>query len=167
MLDDLAVVIEAEDVDSGVVLIARPGLVAMEDDVFILRDRALERDSLARILPRHPLEVRDEGRRAIADPRVVLGVGGADIPLDRFARLRLVEHQVVERHRVPLVLGLLRHPNTSQSLGIHPLGKWSSGQPRRRGRSQPMTMPIRRASVPIQATRMLTRQNSRRTSTDS
>jgi hypothetical protein len=47
VLDDLAVAVEAEDVDSRVVLATGPALVAVQDDEVALGDRALELDALA------------------------------------------------------------------------------------------------------------------------
>ena len=68
-------------------------------------DHPMELDELAGVLGGHPLEVLDEGLSPVADVRVVLPVLGADVPLDGLGRSALVEHQVVERDRVPLVPG--------------------------------------------------------------
>ena len=103
MLDDLAVGVDAEDVDAGVVVVAGPALVAMEDDEVAFGDRTLELDALARILARHLLEVVDERLLAVGDVRVVLDVLGARVALDRLARTAVVEHQLVERPGVALV----------------------------------------------------------------
>ncbi len=99
----------------GVVLVAGPLLVAMQDDEVAFRDRALEVNALAGILPRHPLEVRDEGGLAVGDVRVVLDIVVARIAADGLRRLALVEHQVVERDdglpccaRAGLPCGVLR-----------------------------------------------------------
>ena len=87
MLDDLAVVVEPEDVDAGVLVVAGPGLVAVQDDEVALGDHPLELDSLARVLRRHPLEVVDERLLAVADLRVVLDVLGTGVALDGLARV--------------------------------------------------------------------------------
>ena len=52
MLDDLAVLVEAEDVDARVLLVARPGLTAVQDDIVALRECSFELDALARVLTR-------------------------------------------------------------------------------------------------------------------
>src|SRR5688572_14462342 len=102
MLDDLAVLVEAEDVDTGELLVARPRLVAVEGHEVAVGQRSLELHPLAGILERHPLEVRDERLLSVLDVRVVLDVVVADVALDRLCRAGPVEHEVVER------LGVLR-----------------------------------------------------------
>ena len=54
MLSYLAVCIEVEDVDASVVVVAWPRLVAVQHDVFALRDGALEVKGLAGVLGYHP-----------------------------------------------------------------------------------------------------------------
>ena len=49
MLDDLAVVVQAEDVDPGPVAVTRPLLVAVENDVVALGDGPLEVDALVNL----------------------------------------------------------------------------------------------------------------------
>lgn len=99
MLDDPVRVVEAEDVDAGVVIVARPMLVAVQHDQVTLDDRALDLDALAGVLRGHPIEVVDERLLAVGDVRVVLRVGVAGEPLDRLPRQASVEHQVVELDR--------------------------------------------------------------------
>ena len=60
MLDDPAVVGQAENVDAGVILVAGPVLEAMQDDVVSLGEDAFELDALAGVLARHAPEVVDE-----------------------------------------------------------------------------------------------------------
>jgi len=79
VLDDPAVVVEAEDVDPGVVLVAGSVLEAVQHDEVSLGDGALELDALSRVLGRHALEVVDERLLPVADVRVVLGVMTADV----------------------------------------------------------------------------------------
>src|SRR3954451_11277371 len=50
VLDDLAVGVEAEDVDAGVVVVAGPGLMAVQDDMVTLGNRANEPHPLARVV---------------------------------------------------------------------------------------------------------------------
>jgi hypothetical protein len=77
VLDDLAVAVEAEDVDARVILVAGPVLVAVEDRKVALGYSALELDPLCGVLGGHALEVVDEGLLAVRDVRVVLDV---DVP---------------------------------------------------------------------------------------
>ncbi len=57
MLDYLAFIIQAEDVDARPVVVAPPLLVAMQDYIIAFSEDALELDALARIVFRHPLEI--------------------------------------------------------------------------------------------------------------
>ena len=104
MLDDPAIVVEAEDVDSGPVPIPGPLLVAMQDDEIVLGDRPFEVHPFARIIPRHTLEVLDERFLAIGHFRVVLYVDVSGLLLDGLRWLTPVEHQVVEGHDGFLVI---------------------------------------------------------------
>ena len=104
MLDDFAVVVKTEYVDSGIVPIARPRLVAVENDIVAFGDDALERDVLARVFARHSFEVIDEGLFSVADVRVVLDVDVAGVALDGFAGAAVIEHERIEALRVLLVL---------------------------------------------------------------
>lgn len=67
MLDDPAVVIEAEDVDAGPVPVAGPLLPAVENDVVSLGNHAFEVNPLAWILARQALELLDERVLAVGD----------------------------------------------------------------------------------------------------
>lgn len=102
MLDDLAVLVEAEDVDACpvLVLVSGPHLVTMENDAVALCDRAFEVHAFARLRLGHALEIVDKGLLPICDVRVVLGVGVPHIALHRFRWLALIKHQIIERHRV-------------------------------------------------------------------
>ena len=70
MLDNFPHFIETENVDSRVVFIPRPCLMAMQDDVVSFCDHALELDPLAGVLTSHAVEVFDKGGFAIgaSDP---------------------------------------------------------------------------------------------------
>jgi hypothetical protein len=46
VFDDLAVAVETENVDSGVVMVVRPGLVAVEHDVVVLGEGRMSRSLL-------------------------------------------------------------------------------------------------------------------------
>ena len=104
MFDNLPVVVESEDVDPCVVMIAGPGLMAVKDHVVIFGDRPDEFDVLSGVLRCHALEVVDECLLSITDFGIVLDVFISREPLDSFGRAVLVEHHVVEGHGVALVL---------------------------------------------------------------
>lgn len=70
--------VEAEDIDAGVLLVG-PGLVAVQDGVVAVGEGALVLNAFARVLGGHALEVVDERLLAVADVRVVLDVGVADV----------------------------------------------------------------------------------------
>src|SRR5260221_14130955 len=81
MLDDLARLGQAEDVDPGIILVPRPMLEAVKDHVIALGQDAPELDALAGIFARHAFEIVDEGLLAVAHAGVVLdvvvaGIGG-------------------------------------------------------------------------------------------
>ena len=66
--------------------------------------------SFAGILALHSEEVVDERLLAITDGRIVLRIGISGELLDRFGRLTLIEHEVVEGLRIALVaFSLIRH----------------------------------------------------------
>ena len=109
MLDNLAVVIEAEYVDAGVVLISRPLLMAMQHHVITFRHRANEMGNLARVRVAHPLEILNEGLLAVGNMRVVLDVLVTDVSFYGLTRLALIEHQVVEGLRISFVLLGIAH----------------------------------------------------------
>ena len=75
----------------------------MQDDVVPLREYSLEVNALARVFPRHLVEVRDERLLAVRHLWVVLDVAVAPVLLHRLRGLALVERQVVEGGDVPLV----------------------------------------------------------------
>ena len=110
MLDDLAICIETQDVDACPMLVARPFLITMQDNVVIFGDDVLEMHLLARIFLRHPLKVRDERLLAIGHVWIVLVVDVADKFAHRLGWLALVEHRVIEASSVLLVaLELVGH----------------------------------------------------------
>ena len=67
MLDDLAVVVDAEDVDASPVGVAGPLLITVQHDELPFRDRALELDALAGIVARGIFEIIDETLLAVGD----------------------------------------------------------------------------------------------------
>ena len=110
MLNDSAVLIEPEDVDSGPVAIAGPFLVAMQHHEVALSDDTLEMNTLAGVLPRHSLEVLDERIFAVGHFGVVLSVFLACVLFDGLGWTTLIEHQIVEHGHCALVsLALLTH----------------------------------------------------------
>jgi len=86
VLNDLAVLVEPEDVNPGVVTVTRPDLVAMQHDVVALGQGALDLDVLAGVLRGHAFEVVDEGLLAVANKRVVLSVDFVGVGGDRLGR---------------------------------------------------------------------------------
>jgi hypothetical protein len=103
VLHDLALIIEAEDVDSGPQMITGPILATMKDHVIAFGDHPFEFHSLAGVIASGFLEICDEPFFAISDTRIVLDVLLSRIPLDRLPRATLIEHKVVESHHVLLV----------------------------------------------------------------
>jgi hypothetical protein len=82
VLHYFAVIVEPEDINPGPIAIIRLLLMAMQDDVITFGNHSLECNVLARILPRHPLEVGDESLLAVCHSRIMLNIDIADIPLD-------------------------------------------------------------------------------------
>lgn len=103
MFDDLPGRCEPEDVDAGVVMVARPMLQAMQDDKVALGDHTMDCHVLARPFTGHALEICDEPVDAVRHMRIVLDIDVADITLDRLAGATLVEHQFIEGDDVGLV----------------------------------------------------------------
>ena len=103
MLDDLAVVVEPEDVDAGIVVIARPVLEAVEHDEVTLGDGSLYLYPFARPLARHALEVVDEALLARGDMRVVLDIFAPNKALYGTPWIAVVEHLLVEGDHIRLV----------------------------------------------------------------
>ena len=96
MLDDLALVIDPKDINPRPIAIPGPPLVAVQHNEVIVGQDSPEFDAFAGVLPSHTFEVFDERDLSVGDDRVVLRVAGANVPPNRFGRLALVEHQVVE-----------------------------------------------------------------------
>lgn len=86
MLDYLAFIIQAEDVDARPVIVAQPLRVAMQDYIIPFSEDALKLDALARIFFRHPLEIFDESLLPVGYRWVVLDVHVPDIFLDGLLR---------------------------------------------------------------------------------
>jgi hypothetical protein len=104
VLYNLAVVVEAKDVDPRIFMIAWPHLVTVEHDEIAFCDSSLEVNRFPWVFRVHPLEVLDERFLSISNFGIVLDVDVTGIFLDGFAGLALIEHQVVERLRIPFVL---------------------------------------------------------------
>jgi hypothetical protein len=116
MLDDLADVVEPEDINSSPIAVAWPLLMAMQDNVVILGNRPLEVDAFSRVFLGHPRKVLDERLFAVGDVWIMLNVHIADVPLDRFGRLTSVEHQIIERHHgLFVLLKSIRHRQASKA----------------------------------------------------
>jgi hypothetical protein len=58
VLDNFPIAVESKDIDSRVVLLTWPLLVAVQDDVVTISECPFEVDSLARVLGGHPLAAR-------------------------------------------------------------------------------------------------------------
>ena len=97
MLNDIAAIIEPKDVDSRIVVVARPLLMAMQNDVISHSECSLERHLFAGIFGCYSLEVFDECFFAVSDLWVVLNVLSANELVDRIPRFAPVEHQVIKR----------------------------------------------------------------------
>ena len=104
MPDDLAVVVQAEDVHSSPIGAAWPPLITVQDRMISFGNHALKLDVLAGVLTRHAFKVFNEGLFSVSDHRVVLDVLVTDVALDCLGRLALIEHQIVKRPHCVLVL---------------------------------------------------------------
>jgi len=124
MLDDFAVAIEAEDINSSVLEPFGPDLVAMQNHQIAFRDGAFYIDPLARVFTGHAFEIIDEGFFACPDVRIVLDVVVADEVLYRTPRLARVEHQFVKNDGISPVGIQIRHSISSlkdgRGLSLHP-----------------------------------------------
>ena len=96
MLNDLAILIEAEDIDPGPIVVAGPLLVTVQHNVISLCNDSFELHAFPRVLQRHAGKVLDERFLAVRYCGVVLDVQISSILLDGLLRLALIEHQVVE-----------------------------------------------------------------------
>jgi hypothetical protein len=92
VLDDLPVLVETENINPSIVVIARPLLMTVEYHPVSLRYRPFEMYFLARIPRIHSLEIVNERFLTIADFRIVLDILVADIFLYGFSWSALVEH---------------------------------------------------------------------------
>ena len=72
MLDNLAVLVEAKNVDARPGMIARPFLSAVQDNVVALRNHALELDGFTGIATGRFLEIGYEPILAVSNTRIVL-----------------------------------------------------------------------------------------------
>ena len=86
MLNNLALVIEAENVNPRIVVVTWPVLETVEHDKVSFGDRPLELYSLIGIAAGHPLEVLHEGFLTIAHSGIVLDVRRTRKPFDRLPR---------------------------------------------------------------------------------
>jgi len=104
MFDDFATLIEPEDVDSGIIMVSRPVLEAVQHHEIALRNGALELDAFAGIFARPALDAADKGPLPVANMRVVLDVGNAYALLNGSGGFVLIEYQIVKRRHVLFVL---------------------------------------------------------------
>lgn len=90
VLDDLAVVIEAKDINCNVLLISRPDLVSVKNHEIAFRNRAQELNLLVLIFSSHLLEVFNKTLLAVVHQRIMLYIAGPNVSinhLDRSAQL--------------------------------------------------------------------------------
>jgi hypothetical protein len=104
MLDDPSIVVQPEDVDPSPIAISGPVLIAVQDDVRALSQRAAKLDPLTGVLARHSFEVFDERVLSVCDYRIMLRVRGPHVSLDGLPWTALVEHQIVKLSDSPLRL---------------------------------------------------------------
>lgn len=109
MLYDLAVFVEAKNVDAGVVMVAGPVLEAVEYHIVSFGKSPLHLHALAWVFALHLLEVINKTLLAVGYVRVVLDVLGPNVAAYSFSRLAVVEHRLVESNSVLLVSVLRSH----------------------------------------------------------
>lgn len=103
MFNNFSVVVKTENVDTGIVFIARPLLKAMQHNQVALSQDSLKRHPFPRKLSRHPLEIFDECLLAVTDGRVMLDVFVSNETLDGCSWLRLIKHQIIKRDGILFV----------------------------------------------------------------
>ncbi len=103
MLYNLAVVREAEEINSRIVVVAWPMLEAVQNDVVAVGQDPFELDPLAGVFACHAFEIVDKCLFAVADTGIVLDIHVSDVFLDSLGRSALIEHQVVKGDHVLLV----------------------------------------------------------------
>jgi hypothetical protein len=96
MLDDLALLIQAEDVDSDPIIVAGPFLAGVQHHVVAFGDGALEEHLLAGVILAQAGEVIDKALLAIPYGGIMLNIGSPGVQGNGFGWLVLVEHQVVK-----------------------------------------------------------------------
>lgn len=84
-------------------MVARPNLVTMQHHKVIFGQHPLKLDTLAGILSRHSLKIANKAVFAVFDPRIMLNVRCANVPLNSFGGLTLIKHQIVKGGDVLLI----------------------------------------------------------------
>jgi hypothetical protein len=72
----------------------------VHDYIIALSDHPHEMRSLSQIRLLHPAKVLNEGFLPVRDARIVLNVHVPNVLLDRYGRLALVEHEIIERQDI-------------------------------------------------------------------
>ena len=104
VLNDFAVVVEAEDVNHRFAAFLRGVLaVDVDDDQIVLRHDALDVGVRLRVLLEEGAEGINERLAAVGHARIVLDVGLGDVFFDRLVQLVLIEGEFVEGDDVFLV----------------------------------------------------------------
>ena len=134
VLDDLAFLIETENVDACIVRSLWPELVTMQDHVVNVLKGALDLYVFARVFPRHPLEVVDEGVLAVCDVRIVPSVLRSGEARDRFTKATVIEHHLVEGNDIRLISSWIAHRTALRTYRCHAASR--TGFPRLRGEAR-------------------------------
>jgi hypothetical protein len=103
VLHNLTLFVQAENIYPCPKMVVRPVLPTVQDHIIALSDHSLELHALAGIFAGGFLKIGDESLFAVSHARIVLDIGCPGIPLDGLAGATFIEHEVVERHHVPLV----------------------------------------------------------------
>ena len=109
MFDHFSVIIESENINSRIIVVTWPMLMAVQYDKVALGNSSDNFHMFARILPCHTFEILNEGLNSIADIRVVLNVRVANKALYCLTRPALVKHECIELFRRSLISFLWIH----------------------------------------------------------
>jgi hypothetical protein len=92
MFDYPAIIIKPKNINACPIAVTGPLLMAMQTNIIPFGDNALEMDALTGIVLRHPLKIFDKSLLTIGNCGVMLDIDIADIFLDSFGWLTLIEH---------------------------------------------------------------------------
>jgi len=103
VFNDFAFVIQSEDVNPGVVVVAWPVLEAVKNNKLTLGNGSLDLDAFAWPLAGHSLEISDETVLSRRNVWIMLSVDVADITFDGLEWSTLIEHELVKSDYIFLV----------------------------------------------------------------